>query len=97
MAFSQKHYRLVSPPSDTTAQVQDRAQWKEAAAKGIADRERAYPILTAENGAEAIKFQEARIRYHYQNPANCPPPPGSPPAKFPPPRGQNPKRGRIGT
>jgi hypothetical protein len=65
MAYSRRHYRLVSPPPDTHEDVARRLAARDAAARGVADREARYPVLTPGNAREALDYQEQRIR-HYE-------------------------------
>lgn len=62
--YSKRHYARVSPPADTPEAIQERIRFHAAAALGIADRQAKYPEMTAENAAEAIAYQEARIQFH---------------------------------
>jgi hypothetical protein len=59
--FSARHYRLVSPAADTAEQIADRKRRARAATLAVAEREAAYPVLTAANAADAIAFQERRL------------------------------------
>lgn len=62
--YSAAHYRRVSPPSDTAADVDDRRRRREAGDRAVRDRERAYPDLTPATAAAAIAYQEQRVAYH---------------------------------
>lgn len=60
MPFSRRHYRLVSPAEPTPRDVAIRfaeSVWLRVA---ILDRERAYPVTTRENFAEAVEFERCR-------------------------------------
>jgi len=61
--FSRRHYRLLSNGGlDTAEQIADRLRYSAAAERAIRDREELFPVLTADNAAEAIAWQERRIR-----------------------------------
>lgn len=64
MAFSRRHYRAVSPPADTAADVALRKADSEARRLARFDVEATYPTVTAENASEVLTFQEGRIRHH---------------------------------
>jgi hypothetical protein len=49
---------------DTAEEIRGRLLAREAAAAGVADREELFPVLTADNAAAAIAYQEERIRVH---------------------------------
>ena len=62
MNYSRRHYRLVSPPPDQPGAVEERIQYRKAAAQANEERMQRYPVLTAENFEEAAAFQESRIQ-----------------------------------
>lgn len=66
MAFSKRHYRSVSPASDTAADIKDRIRRNTACELGRAETQAKFPQLTGENADEAIRFQNDRIRHHYE-------------------------------
>jgi hypothetical protein len=47
---------------DTPEQVAERRRYHAAAEQAVHERAQRFPILTAENAAEAIAWQEARIK-----------------------------------
>lgn len=49
---------------DTPEEVADRLRRREAADAAVADRMAAFPTLTADNAAAAVKYQDERIRFH---------------------------------
>ena len=49
---------------DTPADIEWRTKSREAAQAAISDREAKYPTLTADNAAEAIRYQEQRVDFH---------------------------------
>jgi len=65
--YSRRHYRLVSPLPDTLADIRERSIHQRACTLAIQDRERQFPVLTAENAAEAIRYQNERIMFHTEN------------------------------
>jgi hypothetical protein len=65
--YSRAHYRRVSPPADTPAEIADRAIRVRAGQLGVQDRQQRYPVLTAENADEAMAYQEARIAFHVEH------------------------------
>lgn len=62
--YSRRHYRLVIPPPDSLAEMRERSIQQQAATLAIQDRERQFPVLTADNAAEAMRYQEERISFH---------------------------------
>lgn len=64
MSFSQRHYRLVSPTPDTVEDVRQRLIRRTAAERAVADRLERFPTLTPFNAAEAIRYQDERIKHH---------------------------------
>jgi hypothetical protein len=59
--FSRRHYRQVSPPSDTPEQVAERIRLRAISEQAVREREELWPELTAENVAEALAWQTQRI------------------------------------
>jgi hypothetical protein len=57
--------RSVCPPRDTAQDIRDRLARMKAGEVGRAARERAFPVLTAENADAAIAFQEQAISAEY--------------------------------
>jgi len=53
---------MVSPASDTRDQIEERLRYRKAAEQAHQDTLTIYPVLTAENAAEAIRYQERRIK-----------------------------------
>ena len=47
---------------ETPERVAERIAYRQAADEAIAERERRYPVLTAENALEAIEFQAQEIQ-----------------------------------
>ncbi len=63
MHYSRRHYdRLRNGPPDTSDTIAERIRYRAVAEQAVREREERYPILTAENAADAMKWQEARIR-----------------------------------
>jgi hypothetical protein len=63
MAFySRQHYKLVCSKENTKEQAAELERRRKVGAQAIADRIAKFPVLTAENAAEAIAFQERRIK-----------------------------------
>lgn len=62
--FSQRHYRAVSPSSDTPEQVRERMARHAACERARRDREAKYPVITPENVDEALKFADDRFHHH---------------------------------
>ena len=65
MGFSKAHFRRVSPPVDTAVDIQDRRFRTQALEQAQAAVKRLYPVLTAQNAAEAIAYQERRYEQTY--------------------------------
>ncbi len=63
--YSAAHFRRVSPPADTPAEIQDRFRAREAGELAIADRVAKFPTLDAGNAQAAIQFQTERYAFHY--------------------------------
>lgn len=65
MAFySARHYRAVSPPTDTDEQIRERRIYQMASERGMADRREKFPKITGENFAAVCAYQEQRIAFH---------------------------------
>lgn len=64
MSFSARHYRAVSPPSDTAEDVRQRLIRRAAAERAVTEREERFPMITPFNFDAANRFQEERIAYH---------------------------------
>lgn len=65
MAFySRAHYRRVSPPSDTAAEIAARKVRHAALELGRADRLARFPTITADNVDAQLAFQEERYAFH---------------------------------
>jgi alkanesulfonate monooxygenase SsuD/methylene tetrahydromethanopterin reductase-like flavin-dependent oxidoreductase (luciferase family) len=61
--FSRRHYRLLSNGGpDTTEQVAERKQYREACERARAETAARFQVLTADNVREALAFQEMRIK-----------------------------------
>jgi hypothetical protein len=60
--YSRRYYQLVSPPADTADQIAWRIRRRAAGEQACREREAKFPVLTQENAAEAIAWQEARIQ-----------------------------------
>jgi hypothetical protein len=59
-AYSAAHYRRVSPPADTKADITARLRRQAAWAKADADMQARYPVITVENFTEACQWRERR-------------------------------------
>lgn len=66
MTFSRRHYRLVSPPADTPADVRDRLIRNAAAKLAGEDRHREFPKVTGANVDAVLEYQEQRYIHHLQ-------------------------------
>ena len=64
MAFSRRHYRLVSPSVDMAADVSARLIRQRALELARADVEAKYATVSATNAAEILAWQEERIQHH---------------------------------
>lgn len=62
--FSRRHYRAVSPPSDTPEQIRERAAFQLAREHAISEREHKFPEITPANAVEVLRYQEERIAFH---------------------------------
>ncbi len=65
MAFySRRHYREVGGfyAKDTPEATEERKRHREACEQAVREREAKFPVLTPDNVAEAIAWQEARIQ-----------------------------------
>jgi hypothetical protein len=72
VSYSRAHYRRLSNgDKDTPETIAERVRIRAAAQQAVAERESRWPNLAAENAAEAIAWQEARIRE-----LSAPPPAG---------------------
>jgi hypothetical protein len=60
--YSKRHYQLVSPKADTQERFAERERNRKASEQVTAEREARFPVLTAENAAEVIAWQEARLK-----------------------------------
>jgi hypothetical protein len=63
MKFSQRHYRLVSRPPETAADIAWRLLDNEAGKLAGKDREREFPVLRLDNFQQATAYQEERRKY----------------------------------
>lgn len=62
MSFSRRHYRAVSPPSDTPEQVRLRIIDKVARETARQERDALFPVITPENFNEACAWFEQRVK-----------------------------------
>lgn len=63
MSFSKKHYRFVSPPSDTPAELAWRKRDNECRAIARAEQVERFPVIdSTETFDAAIAFFEARVK-----------------------------------
>lgn len=60
--YSKRHYRLVSPPDDTPAEIAERNRHQDALRRARDETAAKFPQITAANVDEALAFQDARIR-----------------------------------
>ena len=65
--YSRKHFELLAAcgsrqAPDAAETIAERVRYRQAAEKAVREREEKYPILTQENAAEAIAWQEKRIQ-----------------------------------
>lgn len=61
--YSKAHYRRVSPPSDTAADIAARKRHYRALELARADVAARFPGgITPENACEVLDYQEARIK-----------------------------------
>lgn len=60
--FSRKHYQLVCPPPDAPGAVDERIRRRAAGEQANAEMMARFAPLTPDNAAEAIAWQDARIR-----------------------------------
>ena len=60
MAYSRRHYRAVSPPADTAADVAARIRRNAILDQVRREREAAWPVIDATNVDAALAFQERR-------------------------------------
>ena len=58
--YSRRHYRDVSPPADTPAEIAWRLRDNAAREQARAEQATRYPVLDAANAQEAVAFFEAR-------------------------------------
>lgn len=56
--------QLAQQRRDTPADIAWRVKSREAAEAAVAERQAKYPTLTADNAAEALRYQDERIRFH---------------------------------
>lgn len=60
--YSKRHFdRISNGRPDTAETIAERLRHREACAQAVREREQRFAVLTAENVAEAIAWQEARI------------------------------------
>ncbi len=62
--YSRRHYRSVSPASDTKAQITERVREASAWSRAEADRLNAYPVITPANFDDAIAYRLARVEFY---------------------------------
>lgn len=62
MAFSRRHYRAVSPLSDTPAQIAERIRRNSMLDITRREMHALYPVITAENFVAANDFIERRLK-----------------------------------
>jgi hypothetical protein len=58
--------QLAKQRPDSKEDIRDRLRRNLASAKAIADREVAFPRLSAENADAAIAYQDERYQLHYR-------------------------------
>lgn len=62
MPYSKRHYRLVSPPADTAADIADRLKANAARAQAAAEMREKFPVFTTDNLEAADDFREQRYK-----------------------------------
>lgn len=58
------HQQARDDAAETPERVAERIRTRQACDLGLKDREAKFPMLTKDNAAEAIRYQEERIRHY---------------------------------
>lgn len=59
--YSNRHYRAVSPPADTAADIAERVRRLRVLEQVRQEREARYPVVTGDNFKSLSDWQERRI------------------------------------